>query len=86
MSDLPAGTKGTGVYASDEEKAELQELADKAARTPVILLFGKHDLSGDARKAMFEKCYEYALAHGLPEIKGYYGLGLDGEFIELADQ
>ncbi len=86
MSDLPAGVEGTGVYATDEEKKELDELAERARKTPVILLFGKHDLAGDAQKRMFDKCYEYALAHGLPEIQGQYGLGLDGEFLKMAGQ
>ncbi len=86
MSDLPEGTEGTGVYATEEEQAELLELADKAARTPVILLFGKHDLSGDARQRMFDRTYQIALSHGLPKIQGYYGLAEDGEFIKMAGQ
>lgn len=86
MSDLPEGTEGTGIYATEEEQAELLKLAEEARKTPVILLFGKHDLAGDARKRMFERTYEIALSHGLPEIEGYYGLAEDGEFIKMVGQ
>jgi len=86
MSDLPDGLVGTGVYATEEEKETAFELASKAARTPMILLFGIHDLSGDARKEMQETTHGFALAHGLPEIQGYYGLNVDGEFIKQAGQ
>jgi len=86
MSDLPAGLVGTGVFATEDEGQTCLELAERAAKTPVILLFGKHDLSGDAWKKAHETAHGFALAHGLPDIQGYYGLGEDREFIKQAGQ
>lgn len=40
-------------------------------------------LSGQAWKAAKELCYGFALGHGLPEIKGYYGITKDGEFVTM---
>ena len=73
--------KGTGVFATEEEVAELMELKKKAETTPAILLFGKHDLSGDAWRRVRERCHEMAMAHGLPEIPGFYGLNEEHEFV-----
>lgn len=73
--------KGTGVFATKEEQEHLLELLNTARRTPAILLFGKHDLSGDAWKKVKEKCHAVALEHDLPEIQGFYGVKEDGEFV-----
>lgn len=73
--------KQTGTFATQEEKEELQELLKAAQTTPVILLFGKHDLSGDAWNKVHMKTHEIALSHGLPEITGRYGMTEDGEFV-----
>jgi hypothetical protein len=69
--------ENTGVFATSEEKEYLMGLVRKAQKTPVILLFGKHD----AWKRVKEECHKAALAHGLPEIVGYYGMDEDGEFV-----
>lgn len=81
MSELPDGLVGTGVFATEEEQAKSQELQREAARTPVILLGGTYDMAGRARDRMYKVVHGFALAHGLPEIPGYYGMALDGEFI-----
>lgn len=73
----------TNVKATSEEIEELQKLASEASRTPAILLFGRHDLAGDAWKRAQQKCHELALAHGLPEISGFYGIDNDGEFVKM---
>lgn len=73
--------KKTGTFATQEEKEELQELLKVAQATPVILLFGKHDLAGDAWDIVRTKAHEIALSHGLPEITGRYGMTEDGEFV-----
>ena len=75
--------KGTGIFATDEEREHLQELVVEAQNTPVILLFGKHDLSGDAWKKVADECHATALSHGLPEIEGVYGMDEAGEFVTL---
>lgn len=73
--------KKTGVIATSEEQKELKALAEKARTTPCILLFGQHDLAGDAWKKVRERCHEIALSHGLPEIPGFYGMDEDSEFV-----
>ncbi len=77
--------RNTGVYATKEEKDKCAEAAARASRTPVIALSSEHALkhggfSGQAWKSAKELCHEAALAHGLPEIPGYYGMTQDGEF------
>lgn len=81
MSERPDGLIGTGVFATEEEQAKAQELAKQAASTPVILLGGTYDMAGKARERMYETVHGYALAHGLPEIPGWYGMDERGEFI-----
>jgi len=72
----------TGIYGTDEEQEHLFGLLKKAQATPVVLLFGKHDLAGDAWDRVKKECHATALKHGLPEIKGFYGMKEDGEFVE----
>ena len=86
MSNLPADVEGTGVFGTEDEITELSELAERAHKTPAILFGGKIDLAGDARKRMFERVYEIALSHGLPEIQGEYGLSNQGEFVTMVGQ
>lgn len=80
--------KATGVFATAEEIAELKTLASRAARTPVMALSVADGIAGrgfaaTAHKRAQQRCHELALAHGLPEIKGFYGAKLDdGEFVE----
>ena len=76
----------TGVFATTDEVKELQALANQAARTPVIAFSSAHalkrgGLSGDMWRLANERCHAIALAHGLPEIQGFYGLTADGEFV-----
>ncbi len=76
----------TNVKCSVEELAEIQQLSKQAAATPVMAtsvaagLAGR-DFASLARKRCLERCHELALAHGLPEIPGYYGVTPDGEFV-----
>ena len=74
--------KKTGVFAIKEEIEELAKLAEEARNTPAILLFGKHDMAGDAWRKAQKRCHELALMHGLPEITGFYGIDNDGEFVQ----
>ncbi len=83
---LPVGLVGTGVYATEEETQRLMVLANTARKTPVILLFGKTDVSAQAWERANTAVHECALAHDLPEIKGFYGLAEDGEFIKQAGE
>lgn len=76
----------TGVFASPPEIDEARRLAELARTTPVIALSGAHALrggfSGEAWRAVQQYVHRIALAHGLPEIPGYYGLAETGEFVE----
>lgn len=60
--------KNTGIYATKEEIKILLETAS----LPYMIIGGQ-----PPRKM----CHAYALAHGLPEIRGYYGIKRDGEFV-----
>ncbi len=69
--------KGTNVFATDAEVAELKAAAASAGSAPVIYPFR------NPWHAVREKCHACALAHGLPEITGFYGVDLEtGEFIQ----
>lgn len=70
----------TNKFATPEQKKELQEMAQKARETPAMLV-GTCDLSATAWDSVLRKCHEYALAAGLPEIHGYYGMDADGQFV-----
>ena len=79
--------KRTGVFATEEELADLKKLATEAASTPVMALSVGHGLStggfaGEAHTRAKKAAHECALAHGLPEITGYYGVMATGEFVE----
>lgn len=75
--------ESTGVYATKEEARELQELADEAQRTPVITLAANQPSFAErAWERAERRCHGLALAHGLPEIEGYYGMNAEGEFLE----
>jgi len=77
--------KKTGVFATKEEIKELTKLATQARSTPVIAFSVKGAMSGGMAGNMWkiaqERCHEIALKHGLPEIKGFYGLDQNGEFV-----
>ena len=78
----------TNVYATEEEIKELKKLLIEARSTPVIALsvaqgISGKDLASQARESLIKKCHSFALAHNLPEMKGYYGCDLStGEFLK----
>ena len=74
--------KKTGVFASAEETAEIQEIARQASTTPVIS-FGGPSFAETAWRRAQERCHALALEHGLPEIQGFYGATQEGEFVEV---
>lgn len=76
--------KGTGVFATKEEVEELMTLARQGWRPgDVMIVFSvleginRDQATVDARRV----CHQVAMKHGLPEIKGYYGIKEDGEFV-----
>lgn len=65
----------TGVFATDPEISLLQALA----QTSGLRVSGGDPASEDPLKAS----HRMAIAHGLPEIPGYYGCDLhNGEFLK----
>ena len=77
----------TGVFADKQEIESINELAAQARVTPVIAFTTEHAMeggfSGDAWSRVNKEIYRCALAHGLPEITGYYGFdGSNGEFLD----
>ena len=75
---------GTGVCATDEEREDVLSRARAASRIPVIAFSSGPDLASQAWGAVYRRVHELALAHGLPEIEGYYGMDEDGQFVEAA--
>lgn len=61
----------TGVFATKDEVDMLMV----SLKTPLIAL------QCGPRKSAQVRCHELALAHGLPEITGYYGIDEAGEFV-----
>ena len=76
----------TGVKASKEDFEKLKRLARRgwmAGERVMVFSVGegirKDGATVDAKKA----CHQLALDYGLPEIEGYYGIDLDGEFVRV---
>ena len=74
----------TGVKATPEEVTDLRRLA-RAGWMPGDVMIVSSILEGITRDQKTldacRVCHQLALAHGLPEIPGYYGLTEDGEFV-----
>ena len=67
----------TGIFATQEEAKEIRE----AFNFPVMYLSGGTRMGGNPRETL----HKIALSHGLPEIKGFYGLDENNEFIKEAE-
>lgn len=68
--------KRLNVFASADEISSIKA----AAAAPVMYLTGGIPFGGDPQKM----AQSAALAHGLPEIEGYYGIDLkNGEFVSI---
>lgn len=66
--------KRLGVFATPEQIKNIKA----AANAPVMYLSGGTPIGGDPVKM----AHQAAIAHGLPEIPGYYGIDLStGEFV-----
>ncbi len=76
--------KKTGIFATEEEFEDLKRLSNKGWRVGDTVMVSsvmegitKDQATVDAKKT----CHKVALSYGLPEIEGYYGIGLDKEFV-----
>jgi hypothetical protein len=73
----PKDVVRTGVFATADEIAKLREEPQPQFRTlnSGLLMIGS---------SFIEIVHALALAHGLPEVRGYYGIDLsNGEFLGL---
>lgn len=81
--------KRTNVFATETEAKEISDLAVQARNTPVIAFSSAMALSGQDCASMawdivYKTTHKAALAHGLPEIPGYYGIDLENrEFVQV---
>ncbi len=72
----------TGTFLNTEQIKEVGEAYRTAQNTPMIALSSAQALSGNdfasrAWKTFHRLLYDYALAEGLPEIQGWYGLDIE---------
>lgn len=70
----------TGVYANPQELEEVKSLAAKAALSGMTSSRFGFVKSDEGMRQVQVRVHELALAHGLPEIEGFYGMNSDGEF------
>ena len=78
--------KKTGVKATKEDFEKLRNLAAKGWQSGVPMItfsvgdgIRRDEATADAVKV----CHQLALDYGLPEIEGYYGIDLNGEFVTI---
>lgn len=78
--------KQTGIKATKEDFEKLKQLARKGwMHGDRIMIFSvgegirKDQSTVNAKKI----CHQLALDYGLPEIPGYYGIDLKGEFVSV---
>ena len=76
----------TGIKAKEEDFEKLARLARQGWREGEIMIvfsvgegIRKDAATVDAQK----ECHKLALAYGLPEITGYYGIDFDREFVRI---
>lgn len=78
--------ENTKVFATEDEMKDLRALVNAGWKPGDIIMVSsvmegikKDQKTMDAVKS----CHALALAHGLPEIEGYYGITDDGEFVTV---
>lgn len=72
----------TGIFATVEENMVISALVQAARRTPVIAL-GRSEAAWLEWQRVKQRIHAMALAHGLPEVPGFYGYdGAAREFLK----
>ena len=77
--------EGTGIFAKNEDLEKLKTLVSLGWKPnqPMIVFSVGEGISRDMATTDAKKaCHKLALAYGLPEISGYYGIKYDGEFVK----
>ena len=75
----------TGVKATKEDTEKLYSFARQgwmAGDTVIVFSVGEGIRKDQATIDAQKMCHKLALAYGLPEIEGYYGITRDGEFVK----
>lgn len=76
----------TGVFCTKEQFEELKKLADTAqVELPADVDKGPIAWPEGPWEALALKCHETALATGLPDIQGFYGIDDLGQFVTYSD-
>jgi hypothetical protein len=76
--------KHSGVFATKEDLEKLTQLATRGwlpGQMMVVFSVGEGIRKDAATLNAKKECHKLALAYGLPEIEGYYGITEDGEFV-----
>ena len=76
----------TGVKATVEDFEKLERLARQGwspGETMIVFSVGEGIKKDAATVDARIECHKLALAYGLPEITGYYGIDLDREFVQV---
>ena len=75
----------TGIFATLEELEDLRSIARQGWMPGDIMIVTSimQGITKDQKTMDAHKAYQLALAHGLPEIPGYYGIDIEGEFMRV---
>ena len=76
--------KGTGIRATKEDYDKLVLLAGRgwtAGQSMIVFSVDEGIRRDEATGTARQECHRLALAYGLPEIQGYYGINHDREFV-----
>jgi hypothetical protein len=78
--------KQTGVFANKEDFDKLVNLARRGwqpGETMIVFSVGEGIRRDQATVDFRKECHRLALAYGLPEIEGYYGIDNSMEFVTV---
>ena len=76
--------KRTGIKATTEDFEKLSNLVRRGwspGETMIVFSCGEGIRKDQATVDAVKECHHLALAYGLPEITGYYGINNAGEFV-----
>ncbi len=74
----------TGVKVTDSDFEKLVNLARRGwmpGQTMIVFSVGEGIRKDQDTVNAQKECHKLALAYGLPEIEGYYGIDMDKEFV-----
>ena len=76
----------TGVRVTPEDLEKLSTLVRRGwqpGQMMIVFSVGEGIRRDEATVDAQKECHRLALAYGLPEITGYYGIDFDGEFVKV---